>query len=208
MKRFALIMVALLLVCASGVAGDIVIPVAFTGAGDITGQCLTGSYGAALNGVDFCYNPFTQADTAQVFAADTVGVFGSTGGTLTMNFAPLLPFPVVSLHFDFLYSPGGLLDIGSPLYVSFNNLDFVTATADTLNAGGGGSSYISGIFNYAGSPFTSADVIFTGATPLGNLASFQIGNLSYDVATPEPGTLGLLGSAMVGLVAFYRRRRT
>jgi hypothetical protein len=201
MKKLTFLLAGLILISGSAIAGDIVIPVNLGSVGfaDITGQCLSSAgsgFGGLVSGVDLCYDPLGSGQTGLVFPGN---IFGGTAGVLHMLFFPPVAFPVTSLHFDFLYTPA--TNIGDSLTTVFQNAgtfaDFATAFT-TAEAFGNAT----GVFNYAGVPFTTADLTFATAA-----SNFEISNLSYDISTPEPGSMALLGFGLVGMAAFYRRRR-
>jgi hypothetical protein len=122
---------------------------------------------------------------------------------------------------------GGTLTISSVLTginTTFGNLGTVTVTTGTLSGSGGNFTFTGGTITIVSSTnvtlfsgtFTSGTVNVTnGFTSVNYFVSgiaggFQItkgGVVSGDtIVTPEPGTLGLLGTGLIGLAGIVRRK--
>ena len=122
---------------------------------------------------------------------------------------------------------GGTLTISSVLTginTTFGNLGTVTVTTGILSGSGGNFTFTGGTISIVNSSnvtlfsgtFTSGTVtVVNGFTNVNYFVSglaggFQItkgGVVSGDtIVTPEPGTLGLLGTGLIGLAGIVRRK--
>lgn len=134
----------------------------------------------------------------------SINVSSSSGGTLTISFADG-DFNVPASNYNVGMSLGGTLLTGGSItfdsyYYDSNAIDFV------------GGNLISSL-NFSTSPFsgsTSALISPVGTSDLYSLAEIVtithggFGATSFNAEVPEPGTILLLGSGLIGL-AFLRR---
>lgn len=143
---------------------------------------------------------------------DSNGVFGSTHGTLHFDFAA----PAVGLRFTYhvLSVPPPvppLSDSNPSLSTFFSNGDAPTV-AGTAGAGEEIVDITGNLVYTTGSPFTSVDLWFSPVVvDLNGTAVpyfFDLNNLSYDPAVPEPGTFALFGCGVILLGAAKMRRKS
>jgi hypothetical protein len=165
-------------------------------AGNYYGATTNGTLTGALDGVLTASSPAPPNNNA--YAA--VGLNTGAGGGSSENFANWSGFDaslgITATTFNlYAYGINVALDSGpggnSPI-----NIDFTNVTAGSLviayNCATSGPSCSGG--DIGETPFTNAGGITTGVFP------------PPPPTIPEPGTLGLLGSALAGLSWFVRRR--
>jgi hypothetical protein len=157
----------------------------FTG-GPPGGAGLVGN-GSAFN------NPLAVNGVQGVFLQDT--------GTISQQLA-LNPGDLVQFTFFLAGRPtqDGANDVA--VYLGTNLLQYYTAAAIGT---AGYNSYTTAPFTVTG---TNETLSFNGIAITGDFTTF-VDDVSGEVTpAPEPGTLGLLGTALVGLGLFSRRRGT
>jgi hypothetical protein len=155
-----------------------------------------GSY--TIGEVTFSYENF--GNTADSATIDSLGVWGTTGGSLSLDFAR----PAKTLGFDFslpnvsnsyteaLYTVLSGLGVG-PISASFIPYD----PTDPASLGDA-----RGTFSFTGASFNKADMYFTVEVPY-----FTVSNVSYEPeASPVPVPPGvlLLASGLLGMVGIRR----
>lgn len=202
MKRiFAIVsLLALVFVAGAALAAPVTVDFSVLGINSIDITRSSNPNGYTLNGVNFWYdNQGSAADTASV---DASGIFGTTNGLLAFDFAA----PATALNFDFsLLGATGSLDDG--LFIMFKNggndvadmlipATFIPYDPNDLTQGGDAM----GTLSYSGAAFDQAQMYLSLGAPY-----FSVSNLSYE-PVPEPGSLMVLGSGVVGLLGLMRRR--
>lgn len=126
----------------------------------------------------------------------------TAGGSMTLT-APLMSINSVATPGTLTLVTGTLTATGSP-----NVFDF---SGGTLTLSSGGSTLFTGAFS-SGTVTVTGGNIFTINGTLANGLGFTTqvdkhGDVSGTaLITPEPGTLGLLGTGLVGLAGIVRRK--
>lgn len=157
-----------------------------------------------LSGVTFQYEPIGPADTAQ---ADPGGIFGSTGGTLTMNFAGI----VRGLTFHFSVNNVLPADVTGAVFATFFNGPNIT---DGVSVDGSFVPYPTppngdsvGDLAYTApnsSQYFNQAVLFFSPVNLDSPYNLNVSNITF-APVPEPGSYALLGSGLLLMVLGGRR---
>jgi len=157
-----------------------------------------------------------QAKGVQVLGFNSLGAGGGidgggqasaitsgTGGSLTNNFSSLTPAQFNAAVNSEISTATSTLDLtfGSTLASSGLSLSFVCTDALGCNHVGGGESRTFDLVITANSAG-----VYDFSTFANGVAASELDHIVVS-ATPEPGTLGLMGTGLMGLVGFVRRKR-
>jgi len=207
MKRFIVAIILITQVIVAGVA--LATPVTLDFSGITIGQDVTiPNPPVALNGVTISYDDYVSGvDFALI---DTAGIFGTTGGSLNLNFS--IPATMLALDFSLLDATSTMGDGSqipdSLIAIFFRNgvfLDSISVAADFFAydpATDPTLGLATGLLAYSGSAFDQATMFFSFDAPF-----FTASNISYE-PVPEPATFLLLAAGLLGFSGwrYYGRR--
>ena len=139
---------------------------------------------------------------------------GATNTAGTMLFQSAITMGVNSATLaPFVFNTGGIAVTAGTKYFAFVDASDYVASGGAAKSMGGeyadfGAGYAGGDFLYNnGINGTFTNTQTTGWTPKGDLVFNATFSSSAVVATPEPATLGLLATGLIGVVGVARRKR-
>ena len=165
------------------------------------------SSGGTVGGITFAYDfggvqmmasdVFSTTSPSNFLGTDDADVF-QDGDDFALSFAPTNALGMFFLSADFLFD-GDISLVAGGVTAS------VDASAVEQILPDGSQAYFLGIVDPA-TAFTSAAIIANGG-PGGPFFFYNVDDISIGVSQiPEPGTLFLLGTGILGLAAHIRRR--
>jgi len=187
---FSAILLLCVLIPASALADSVVIDYGpNSGGGDNFGFAIRapGLYISGFGGTPFdffncgCFGPeYRPGSTLGGFT----DIFFSDGFAQIGGISSEVSFDVGSLFMSSIVLPTNGKDFNAPVEIAFSASGTLVDTGDSITASGGANGHIK---------FDFSDGLYYP---------------EYFIAAPEPGTLGLIGTGLIGILARVRKRRS